>query len=110
RSPKAAFLASDRWDPTLCRFSSIAKCQASLPREGLQLLPPKEAAMSATITPFSIAIPDSQLAALRARLAMTVLPGEIAGAGWSQGPTEAFIAANLAYLQNGFDWRRAEAA
>lgn len=66
--------------------------------------------MSATITPFSIAIPDSQIADLKARLAKTVLPGEIAGAGWSQGPTEAFVTANLAYLQNGFDWRKAEAA
>jgi epoxide hydrolase len=65
--------------------------------------------MSTAITPFTVAIADSQIADLQRRLAAARLPGEIAGAGWSQGPTEAFVAANLDRLRNGYDWRKAEA-
>ncbi|PXA90870.1 epoxide hydrolase [Nostoc sp. 3335mG] len=62
------------------------------------------------ITPFTIAIPEARLADLRQRLASTILPSEVPGAGWSQGPTGAFVSAMIDRLQNGFDWRAREAA
>lgn len=62
------------------------------------------------ITPFKIAIPEARLADLRQRLANTILPGEVPGAGWSQGPTIGFVAGMIDRLQNGFDWRAQEAA
>src|SRR5688572_14440934 len=62
-----------------------------------------------TITPFKIAIPEARIADLQRRLAATILPGEIADAGWAQGPTEAFVGAMIGRLRDGFDWRAAEA-
>ena len=62
------------------------------------------------ITQFKIAIPEARLADLQQRLANTVLATEIPGAGWSAGPTAAFVASMIERLRNGFDWRAAEAA
>lgn len=63
-----------------------------------------------TITPFKIAIPEAKLADLQQRLANTILANEVPGAGWSQGPTVAFVSRMIDRLQSGFDWRAQEAA
>ena len=62
------------------------------------------------ITPFTIAIPDAKLADLQQRLANTILPSEIADAGWEQGPTSDFVTGMIDRLCHGFDWRAQEAA
>ncbi|HEX4297114.1 MAG TPA: epoxide hydrolase N-terminal domain-containing protein, partial [Devosia sp.] len=62
-----------------------------------------------TITPFTIAIPDAQLADLKARLAATILPTTGGETGWAQGPALSYVERVLAYLAEGFDWRTAEA-
>ena len=63
-----------------------------------------------TITPFKIAISEDKLADLQRRLAATVLAGEVVGAGWAYGPSQAFITGMIERLRHGFDWRGAEAA
>lgn len=62
------------------------------------------------IRPFKIAIPEAQLTDLQQRLANTILASEAPGAGWSAGPTAAFVTGAIDRLRNGFDWRAAEAA
>lgn len=66
--------------------------------------------MTTSITPFRIAISDAKLADLQRRLAETVLASEVAGAGWSYGPTQAYVTGMIDRLRNGFDWRAQEAA
>src|SRR5688500_15836988 len=63
-----------------------------------------------TITPFQIAIPEARLADLNQRVANTLFANEIAGAGWSYGPTVAFVTRALDRLKSGYDWRKQEAA
>jgi pimeloyl-ACP methyl ester carboxylesterase len=63
-----------------------------------------------TITPFQIAIPEARLVDLNQRVANTLLANEIAGAGWSYGPTATFVTRALDRLKTGFDWRKQEAA
>ncbi|AWC21079.1 Soluble epoxide hydrolase [Aminobacter sp. MSH1] len=61
------------------------------------------------ITPFKIAIPESELTELKARLANTRLANEIPGAGWSYGMASGFVTRAIERLRNGFDWRAEEA-
>lgn len=62
------------------------------------------------ITPFTIAIPEAKLEDLKSRLAGAVLPSEIESAGWSAGPTGAYVRALVEHLRSGYDWRAEEAA
>jgi pimeloyl-ACP methyl ester carboxylesterase len=62
------------------------------------------------VTPFKIAIPEAKLADLNQRLANTILASEIPGAGWSYGPSSAFVNRAIDRLRHGFDWRAQEAA
>jgi pimeloyl-ACP methyl ester carboxylesterase len=62
-----------------------------------------------TVTPFKIAISEAKLADLRQRLANTLFANEVAGAGWSYGPTTDFVSGMVDRLLNGFDWRAQEA-
>lgn len=62
------------------------------------------------ISPFKIAIPETQLADLDQRLANTMLASGAPGAGWSAGPTAGFVAGMIDRLRNGYDWRAQEAA
>ena len=66
--------------------------------------------MTTTITPFTIDISDAKLADLQRRLAETVLANEVAGAGWTYGPTQNYVSGMIDRLRNGFDWRAQEAA
>ncbi|HTO27853.1 MAG TPA: epoxide hydrolase N-terminal domain-containing protein, partial [Devosia sp.] len=60
-------------------------------------------------TPFTIAVPDADIADLRARLAATRLPRAVEGAGWNDGIEIGFLRRFLDYWANQYDWRAAEA-
>ena len=57
---------------------------------------------------FTIAIPDAEIADLKARLAATRLPQSLLGVGWDYGVDTAFLGHFIAYWGNEFDWRAAE--
>ncbi len=61
------------------------------------------------VTPFTIHVPDHDLAALADRLARTRLPDEVTESGWSYGADLAFMRDLAAYWSDGFDWRMQEA-
>ncbi|GGC25002.1 epoxide hydrolase family protein [Pseudoduganella buxea] len=65
--------------------------------------------MSATIHPFHLAIPDSELADLQSRLARTRWPDAETVSDTSQGPQQAKLQALVARWREGYDWRRCEA-
>ncbi len=65
--------------------------------------------MSAPIRPFHLAIPDSDLADLQARLARTRWPDAETVSDTSQGPQQAKLRALVARWREGYDWRRCEA-
>jgi len=62
------------------------------------------------IETFTIKVPESVLADLKRRLAATRWPDEIANASWERGTNLAYLRALVAYWQNGYDWRKEEAA
>jgi len=62
------------------------------------------------IRPFTIAVPDSVLDDLQARLARTRIPDQIPGTGWEYGTDRAYMEELLAYWRQGFDWRAQERA
>jgi len=61
------------------------------------------------MTPFTIAISDSDLADLETRLAETRFPDTVEGAGWDYGTDDAFLRKFVAHWRDRFDWRAAEA-
>lgn len=61
------------------------------------------------MTPFTIAIPDAEIANLKARLLQARFPDEVEGAGWDYGTSMPFLRRFVAYWADGFDWRAAEA-
>jgi pimeloyl-ACP methyl ester carboxylesterase len=65
--------------------------------------------MSTTITPFTLAVPDSQLDLLKRRLAMTRWPERETVDDWTQGVPLAKIQALVEYWGSRYDWRRCEA-
>ena len=65
--------------------------------------------MTLAIEPFTIAIPDSDLDDLRARLARTRLSEQLPDAGWDYGTERDYLAELVAYWHDDYDWRRAEA-
>jgi pimeloyl-ACP methyl ester carboxylesterase len=64
--------------------------------------------MTTTIHPFHLAIPQSDLEDLRARLAQTRWPNAETVSDTSQGPALAKLRALVARWQDGYDWRRCE--
>lgn len=62
------------------------------------------------IIPFTIDIPQTTLDDLQERLARTRWPDEAPGAGWSMGTSLAYLRELTAYWQDGYDWRKHEAA
>jgi pimeloyl-ACP methyl ester carboxylesterase len=64
--------------------------------------------MAAAITPFTIAVPDADLADLRDRLVRTRLPEQEPVDDWSQGVPRSYVADLVAYWRDSYDWRRAE--
>ncbi|HQZ13255.1 MAG TPA: epoxide hydrolase [Devosia sp.] len=65
-------------------------------------------ARTATITPFTIDIPDQQLADLKERLTLTRWPAEVTD-DWSRGQPVRFIKELCEQWLNRFDWRAAAA-
>ena len=63
----------------------------------------------AAIRPFTIAVPDSDLADLRRRLAATRWPDHIPGSGWDYGCDLAWLQDLAGHWADGYDWRAAEA-
>lgn len=65
--------------------------------------------MSEAITPFTLAIPQSELDDLKARLAHTRWPERETVEDWSQGAPLAKVQALCAHWRDKYDWRRCEA-
>ncbi len=63
----------------------------------------------ATIRPFRIDIPQSDLDDLHDRLRRTRWPAEIPGVGWSRGMPLSYLRELAAYWRDGYDWRQQEA-
>ena len=86
--------------PTLVAIFLVAGAAAVAPR----------AADDASITPFTIHMPDADLADLKARLARARFPDEIPGSDWSYGTSRAYLESLVRYWRDGFDWRAQERA
>jgi pimeloyl-ACP methyl ester carboxylesterase len=61
------------------------------------------------IKSFKINISDAQIKDLHERLSKTIMPSEIAGAGWSYGPTVEYVKDMTDQLLHKYDWRKHEA-
>lgn len=61
------------------------------------------------IEPFTIHVPQVEIDALKARLALTRWAPELANDDWSYGVNGAYLRELTAYWQHGFDWRAQEA-
>ena len=61
------------------------------------------------VQPYTINVPDDVLEDLRHRLNHVRWPDEIPGAEWDYGSNLDYIKELVAYWQDGFDWRKAEA-
>ncbi len=65
--------------------------------------------MGTQVTPFTIEVPEAELADLRARLRQTRWPEPETVDGWSQGVPLAWLQDLCLYWAGDYDWRRAEA-
>jgi len=63
----------------------------------------------ATVSPFTVAVPDAELDDLRGRLAATRWPEPIPGTGWEYGTDVDWLRDLCRYWADGFDWRTQEA-
>ena len=63
----------------------------------------------ASVTPFTVNIPNDRLDKLRARLELTEFPDELDDAGWDYGAPLADVKRLTAYWKDGFDWKKQEA-
>jgi len=61
------------------------------------------------MTPFTIAITDTAIADLKARLQRARFPDEVEDAGWDYGTSIPFLRSFVANWADAFDWRAAEA-
>lgn len=59
--------------------------------------------------PFTISVPDADLALLREKLGLVRFPDELDGAEWHYGAPLADIKRLVARWKDGFSWREAEA-
>lgn len=63
---------------------------------------------ASTPRPFQVNVPDSALADLQARLALTRFPDELEDAEWDYGTPLADVKRLVARWKDGYDWRAAE--
>ena len=61
-------------------------------------------------TPYKINISDEQIALLKAKLELAVLPDELDDAGWDYGTPLSDVTRLVNRLKNGFDWKKQERA
>src|SRR4030088_2307749 len=66
--------------------------------------------MTARPTPFSLHIPDADIADLRDRLGRTRFPDQSPGDAWAYGTDVCYLRDLTDYWRNAFDWRAEEAA
>jgi len=59
--------------------------------------------------PFTLNVPDSAIADLRARLALTRFPDQAPGEKWAYGTDVDYLRGLVEYWRDGFDWRAQEA-
>jgi microsomal epoxide hydrolase len=64
---------------------------------------------TSTPRPFTLHVPDAEIAELRQRLARTRWPDEPPGEPWSTGTSVSYMEGLADYWQAGFDWRAWEA-
>ena len=62
-----------------------------------------------TLEPFTLHVPDAQIADLRDRLARTRFPDQAPDAPWAYGTDLAYLRELVAYWHERFDWRAQEA-
>ena len=62
----------------------------------------------ASVTPFTIAVPNDRLDRLQKKLELTDFPDELDDAGWDYGAPLADVKRLTAYWKNGFDWKKQE--
>jgi hypothetical protein len=62
----------------------------------------------ASIRPFTIAVPDSELGRLAKKLADASLPDEMEHAGWDYGAPLDDLKRLIAYWRDKYNWREAE--
>ena len=60
------------------------------------------------MTPFTIAIPDADIADLQQRLRQTRFPQALEGVGWDYGTDADFLKSLVNHWADQFDWRAAE--
>lgn len=65
--------------------------------------------MTAAIEPFTIAIPETEIADLHARLDRTRWPDQLPGAGWDYGIPLAYLRELAGHWRHRYDWRTHEA-
>ena len=65
--------------------------------------------MKSALTPFSLHVPDDDIADLRQRLAHTRFPDQAPGEAWAYGSDLQFVQRLVAHWQSDFDWRAQEA-
>ena len=63
----------------------------------------------ASISPYTIAVPDDRLKRLSQQLSLADFPDELDQAGWDYGAPLADIKRLVAYWKDTYDWRRHEA-
>ncbi|KAL1722882.1 Alpha/Beta hydrolase protein [Schizophyllum commune] len=61
-------------------------------------------------TPYKINVSDEQIALLKAKLDLAVLPDELDDAGWDYGTPLGDVSRLVDYWKNGFDWKEQERA
>jgi pimeloyl-ACP methyl ester carboxylesterase len=61
-----------------------------------------------SIEPFRVQVPGEVLEDLKARLARTRWPDEVAGSGWETGTEASFLRRLVRHWQDSFDWRAQE--
>ena len=65
--------------------------------------------MATNPQPFTLHVPDADLADLKARLARTRLPDQAPGAPWAYGTDVAYLQSLIEHWRTKFDWRSYEA-
>ena len=65
--------------------------------------------MSNAIKPFTVAVPDPDLADLKQRLKQTRWPDQIPGTQWRYGAKTSYVQQLCDYWANDYDWRKHEA-
>src|SRR5258708_3825759 len=66
--------------------------------------------MTVKPTPFTLRVPDADIADLRDRLARARFPDQAPGDPWAYGTNVDYLRKLTEYWRNGFDWRAEEAA